>query len=206
MKDSRALKTFCGELSTDAPSPGGGTAAAASGAMAASLLVMVCGITAKNKKHAANKKKLEALRHVLERKRDDLIALAREDARAYDMVVRAIREARAERGRDSLPAVKKATMYAAKVPMRTATLCIDVLKGAVKVSELGTRSASSDVGVATLLAHTGYMGAAMNVRINLASLDTSAFARTVARRLELYDDLSDELKKDALRTLRTRAK
>ena len=201
LKDVGALRSFCLELSSDEPSPGGGTAAAASGAMAASLLVMVCGITARSKKHAADKRELESLGRSLAKARDKLIDLAKEDAHAYDLVVMAMRKARADGDRRSKKSAVSALGYAAEVPMNTASLCIDVLEGAVRVSEIGSRSASSDVGVATHLAYVGYMGAAMNVRINLKDLGDSAFVKSADRKLAVFDDRAEKLKRGSLRAL-----
>ena len=173
--------------------------------MAASLLVMVCDITAKSKKHASDRTRLKRLSRSLSRARDELIALARDDATAYDLVLAAIRKARKSGKRDTGEA-RKALTHAAKVPMKTANLCIDVLGGAVEVAGIGITSASSDVGVAVLLAHAGYGGAAMNVRINLEGLEGSAFAKVASRELLLMDERANDLMGSALKVLRSQAR
>ncbi len=184
LKDLEALRKFCLELSSDMPSPGGGTAAAAAGGMAASLLAMVCAITAKSKMHAARRPELETLRVLLEELRDDLISHAREDADSYDKVVLASRAMREDESRKTVDDFQKALKHAASVPLETASACADVLKISVRVAELGTASASSDVGVAVLLAETGFRGAAMNVNINLGSISDVSFASNARERLK----------------------
>lgn len=206
LRNLQGLRRFCLELSTDEPSPGGGTAAAAAGAMGASLVVMVCGITARSKKEAMSKKELEALRRSMSRKRDELTILARQDAQAYDRVVIAMKRAKGREHKESPRTVQAALKHAAEVPMETATLCIDVLEGAVRAAELGKRSASSDVGVGAHLAYAGYKGAAMNVRINLAYIDDSAYDRSVERKLERLDGRAEGLIRSALKALRKGAK
>lgn len=170
------LKAFCQELSSDMPSPGGGTASAAAGAMAASLLMMVCGVTAKSKKHEASKPRLNELLSVLVKDRDELIHLAREDAVAYDSVVEAARGRKSNPGGASDKAYQLALRHAADVPMRTADVCIHVLERTVEVVQVGTKSASSDMGVAWELARAGFRGARMNVAINLEFLEDKKFA------------------------------
>jgi len=198
LKNIEALESFCFELSSDAPSPGGGTASAAAGAMAASLLIMVCGITAKSKRHEPNRERLEALRAQLSTRRDELIDLSREDARAYDLVVDAMRKNRESENKENIRAVQDALKLAAEIPMKTAAKCAEVLEDSVGVAELGTRSASSDVGVAVLLAEAGFKGASMNVCINLKDVRDPKFVESAREKLASYDRRVKDLTTDAL--------
>jgi len=198
LKNIEALRSFCVELSSDAPSPGGGTASAAAGAMAASLLMMVCGITAKSKRHEPNKERLEALKAQLSMRRDELVNLSKEDARAYDAVVAAMRKNRETEKEVNPRTVQDALRLAAEIPMKTAARCIDVLEASIGVAELGIRSASSDVGVAVLLAEAGFKGASMNVRINLKDVRDSKFVESAEEELASYDRRVKDLTTDAL--------
>jgi len=198
LRNLEALRSFCLELSSDAPSPGGGTASAAAGAMAASLLAMVCGITAKSKRHEPNRERLGALKVHLSAMRDELVNLAKEDARAYDLVIEAFRKSREHESKESVMAVQDALRLAAEIPMKTAGKCIDVLEASVGVAELGKRSAASDVGVAILLAEAGFKGASMNVRTNLKDLQDSTFVKSAGGKLASYDKRVKDLTSDAL--------
>jgi len=201
LKDVEALRKFCLELSSDMPSPGGGTAAAAAGGMAASLLAMVCAITAKNKKHEARKPELEMLQASLLTLRDDLISHAREDADSYDKVVLASRARREDDNPKTVEDFQRALRHAASVPLETATACADVLEKSTRVAELGTPSASSDVGVAVLLAEAGFKGAAMNVNINLAGVSDAPFARHAREKLKKDEKRAKDHARDALSRL-----
>ena len=198
MRNLEALRSLCLDLSSDAPSPGGGTASAAAGAMAASLLAMVCGITAKSKRHEPNRERLDALKVHLSAMRDELVNLAKEDARAYDLVVEAFRKSREHESKESVMAVQDALRFAAEIPMKTAGMCVDVLEASVGVAELGKRSAASDVGVAILLAEAGFKGASMNVRTNLRDLQDSTFVKSAGGKLASYDKRVKDLTSDAL--------
>lgn len=201
MKDVDALREFCLELSSDMPSPGGGTAAAAAGGMAASLLAMVCAITAKSKKHEARKPELERLQASLVALRDDLISQAREDADSYDKVVLASRARREDENPKTVEDFQKALRYAASVPLETASACADVLEYSARVAKLGTASASSDIGVAVLLAETGFKGAAMNVNINLNGIPDASFVRHAREKLKKHEKKAKGHVRDALSRL-----
>ena len=183
LKTVEELRSFCLELSNDQPSPGGGTASAAAGAMAASLLVMVCEITGRSKKHESSRPELMNLKSGLVVQRDELISLSLEDARAYDLVVGAVRGRKAEPGDASEREYQAALKHASEVPQKTATACLRVLETAIAVAGIGTRSASSDVGVAVLLADAGFEGAAMNVKINLVDISDRSFVKAARGKL-----------------------
>src|ERR671929_111984 len=68
-------------------------------------------------------------------------------------------------------AITKALLFAAQVPLETARLCVKAVELAAVVAVKGNTNAASDAGVAALLGEAGCRGAALNVRINVASLE-----------------------------------
>lgn len=186
MKGIEGLKVFCDDLASDDPAPGGGTASAAAGAMAASLLSMVCGITLKSKKHEEHWPRLASLRRRSEDLRSLLLKHADLDAIMYLVVVRKAR-ARRESPDDKKVSAEYADAIrkAIEVPMNTAELCIGVLKLADDVAVLGTKSAASDVEVARLLAAAGADGAVANVMINLPYCADAVYVAKAKERAEV---------------------
>lgn len=175
LKAQKHLKSYCEELSSGKGSPGGGSASAAAGAIAASLLAMVCEVTRANRRYEEHWKALDELNERALEKMSRLLVLAKEDAEAYDAMVRAARKQRRNSTPKSIEELNKAIKRAADVPMKTASTCADVLEISYRVAEIGTKSALSDMGVAIFLAETGFKGASMNVSINLKSLKDSDF-------------------------------
>jgi len=202
LKEAEGLRKFCLELSSNQPSPGGGTASAAAGAMASSLLIMVCGITRRSKKHEAHWTELESIQTALEGLRDGLVRLASDDAKAYDDVVEAMRHLKADSDRQASMAAENALKKATEVPTMTAERCQSVLEEAAKVARLGTKSARSDVASAIYLALAGAKGAMSNMRINLEGQRDRAFAESIKAKLASYDTRSTRLAENALAVLR----
>ncbi len=187
MNGMDGLKAFCDELASDEPSPGGGTAAAAAGAMSASLLSMVCGITLKSRKHEKDWPRLAALKAQTDELAALLLKAAGADATSYQEVVRA---ARARRGspddQRAVDAYDDAMKKAIEVPASTAEMCVRALELAREVASVGIKSASSDIEVAELLAAAGVEGALANIMINLPyCADKSYSARAGERAAEL---------------------
>jgi formiminotetrahydrofolate cyclodeaminase len=171
--------------------------------MAASLLAMVCGITAGSKKHAGSKPILQQHRDAFRALSEDLVRLAAEDANAYDSVVESMKKRKASPGPITDNAVQKALSYAAEVPMSTMAKCLKLLEASAIVAKMGVRSASSDVGVAILLAEAGFRGAAMNVRINLNGISDKAFSASVEADIKTQEERASEAARKALSLLET---
>jgi formiminotetrahydrofolate cyclodeaminase len=169
--------------------------------MAASLLAMVCGITARSKKHETAKPLLLRHREALRTLGEDLVRLAAEDAGAYDSVVESMRDRKARPGPAADEAVQKSLKRAAEVPMSTATKCLKVLETSAIVAKLGAKSASSDVGVGVLLAEAGFKGAVMNVRINLKDISDKAFSASAEAMMKDQEGSAREAASRALALL-----
>lgn len=185
LKSAKGLKEFCDDLASAEPSPGGGTAAAAAGAIAASLLSMVCGITLKSKKHEKDWPRLASLKEEADALSTLLLRLAEDDAIAYDMVVDGARAKRkAPDDKDTQAAYAAAVRRAMDVPMSTAEACVRALTLSQAVASAGTKSASSDIEVARRLAGAGVDGALANVMINLPYCEDSSFSSLVKRKAE----------------------
>lgn len=165
-------RELIGRLASAAPAPGGGSAAALAGAMAAALVEMVGELTVGKDGAGADDATLRGIRSSASARRHELIELAELDAQAYDAVIAARRLSRqtdAERAARSLR-VADATREATEIPLRVAEAAADVLRLAGRIAPLGNPHAVSDAGVAARLAAASIHGALLNVRINLPSL------------------------------------
>jgi len=159
-------------LATSDPVPGGGSAAALAGAMAAALVQMVVELTVGRPAGEGHETELAEIGAEAGGRQTELLELAELDASAYAAVVRARKlprdtdEEREARGAELAAAVREAT----RIPLATAEAASGVLDLAERLAPLGNRKAVSDVGVAALLAIAALRGAVLNVEINLPSL------------------------------------
>jgi glutamate formiminotransferase / formiminotetrahydrofolate cyclodeaminase len=162
------LDGFIASVGAATPTPGGGSVVAVAGALAASLTMMVAGLTAGRPKYAAVDPEMRKIAADSAELTRTLRGLADRDAEAYAEVSAAYKLAKGSEGRDA--AITKALLEAARVPLETAHAAARVAALAVTVAEKGNPNAVSDAGVAALLADAACRGAAYNVRINVASL------------------------------------
>jgi len=176
LTESVAIADFFDQVAAATPTPGGGTVAAFTGALASCLAQMVANLTIGRKKYAAVETEMQELKQEAARLREKLIALARRDSEAFQAVLKATRlpQATAEDRKERDAALAAAGLEASRVPLETAEACLRVVELAAAAARQGNVNASSDAGVAGLLARAAAEGALLNVDINLKSLPASA--------------------------------
>jgi len=178
MTAKSSIQTFLDDLASERPTPGGGGAAAVSGAIGAALVSMVANLTIGKKNYEAVWEDLEALNAKAEALRTDLIGAIDEDVVAFNSVMgayglpRATDEEKAKRTAAIQAALKDATL----APLRAVKACFEVIRLSAVVAEKGNLNVISDAGVAVLAANAGLRSAALNVLINAKAIKDRDFA------------------------------
>ena len=170
----QTIAAFAEDLASANPSPGGGSAAAVSGVLAASLVRMVAGLTVGRKKYASVQNEMERIAEEATSLSRLLSELADRDARAYDGVMEAYKLPKSTEEVIKLrqEAITEALHHAAEVPLQTARAASQVLALAVLAAEKGNANAATDAGVGALLAYAAFQAASYNVMVNIGSLES----------------------------------
>ena len=179
----RTLRAFSDALASDAPVPGGGSAAAYAAALGAGLAAMVARIAAKK---APDDTALRDYIAEVDHLRADFLRLVDDDSAAYARVAEAMKlpkatdeekKARSERLQTALLAASRVPLEVAKDSRRLLDACD---RGLAKAPP----AAVSDLGVGALMAEAALRGAAMNVMINLASLKDHGQVKALSEDLD----------------------
>jgi methenyltetrahydrofolate cyclohydrolase len=187
-----SVRELVERLATRDPAPGGGSAAALAGAMAAALVRMVVELTAAPAIPANAGGELAEIGAAAATWQSELLNLAELDANAYAAVVDAQRLPRGTELEAQARSVQLAAAIreATRAPLATIRAARAVLELAERLAPIGSRHAISDVGVGGMLAATSARGAALNVRINLPFLtDADLHAEATATLEELLPEL-----------------
>src|SRR5882724_1396458 len=144
------LEQFTERLAAATPTPGGGSAAALSGSLSASLLQMVCNLTLGRERYKAHDEAVGEIRKRAEILRKDLMVLVDRDAEAYDKVVEARRLPKETAAEQEIrrAALSRANLFATETPMATAEGCAALMLLAIELAHKGNVNAVSDVGSA----------------------------------------------------------
>jgi glutamate formiminotransferase/formiminotetrahydrofolate cyclodeaminase len=174
--------------------PGGGSAAAYSGAAAASLVAMVARLTIGKQKYADVESEMQMILTKVEALRNELTLAIQLDASAFENVMAAYRLAKdsPEQQEVRLKAIEQATLLATQAPMGVAHKCLRVLCLAEKVIRRGNISALSDGATGAALAKAAIIGAGYNIRINAKNLPSS-LAEPFLTDLEVLEKHSAEI-------------
>jgi glutamate formiminotransferase/formiminotetrahydrofolate cyclodeaminase len=186
----KSLTDFLEEVAAPTPTPGGGSAAALSGAVGASLLSMVAGLTLGKKGYEAVQAEMSAKKAALDPMRGCFHALIEKDAQAFEKVMAAFKlpKASEEEKAARSAAIQKATQGACEVPLEVMGLAVEALQHAVAVAGKGNKNSITDVGVGAMYLETALRGAHLNVLINLPSLkDAQYVAERKARASRLLE-------------------
>ena len=199
------IEEFQDALSSDNPTPGGGTASAIALGHAASLVAMVASLTIGNEKWSegwgVSKSAIILANSVIK----DSAKLATEDSDAFEDVMNSFKLPKNNDDEKNIrrEAIRNSTLKAAEIPYRTALLALDLLKVMVPLSRYGNQNAISDIGVAALLATAGCKGALFNVEINLNSLP-SDYGSEMRVNYELINDECRTISKDIMHNVKQR--
>lgn len=175
----QSLQTFLDQVASAEPAPGGGSVAALSGALGASLVAMVCRLTIGKKGYESVSVEMQTILPRAQALQRELTDLMQADTEAYARVMDAYKLPKTTEAEKAARtrAIQVALQHASTVPLRAAELCAQTLELARLVADKGNKNATSDGGVGALMAHAGLRGAAFNVLINLASITDPVFAQ-----------------------------
>jgi len=170
-----SVAEFLDRLASDAPTPGGGAAAALVGAISAALGQMACALTLGKPKFAEREAEVQPLASRLRRAALMLRELVEEDAAAYEALSQALKLDRNHP--DRAARVARAAELAAGVPLETVAVTRQVLADLRRLTDLANPSLRCDLQAALHLAGAAMQAAAENVRANLPLLPPEQRAR-----------------------------
>lgn len=199
---SMSVKSFADETASDSPAPGGGSIAALSGALGASLGTMVANLSASKRGWEDRVGEFSPWAEKGQKIKDELLFLVDEDTRAFDKIMAAfgLPKDNPEQVSARKQAIEDASKYATEIPFKTmqvAFSCIPLLK---EMATNGNQNSLSDVGVGAICIKTAVRGAWLNVLINAKGLNDKDWAAEIVAKakslLEENHKLCDEIVND----------
>lgn len=192
------IQVFLDELAGKASTPGGGAAAAISGAMGAALISMVANFTIGKKGYEDVEGESKDILDKSETLRAELTEAINDDVRVFNRVMasygmpKETDEEKVARSAEIQAALKEAT----DVPLECAKLCREVINLSQPIADKGNNNVISDAGVAVLAGYAGLRSAALNVYINIGGIKDEEFVASRRQQLETLLDGMDTLKEE----------
>lgn len=184
-------REFLDSVASSAPAPGGGSAAAWSGALGCALGAMVCELSIGRKKYAEFEAELVAARDVLNSLRAELSLAVDSDAAAYDAVSDAYKAPKDDMDARS-QLIQKALIAAANSPLMMLKKIAAAADTVASIYGKSNANAASDLGTASSMLRSGADGALLNVLINVGGIADEAAGGTLRREAEaIYEHASE---------------
>jgi len=165
----KKVSNFLDELASNSPTPGGGSVAALAGALGAALISMVGNLTIGKKRYKDVEEDIKKIISSSEKLRYELSQLMEEDVKAFNnfMATYKMPKETEDEKKIRTEKIQESLIEAAKVPLKVAYKCLEVLSLSREVAEKGNINVISDAGVAALMAEAALESAILNVKINL---------------------------------------
>ena len=165
----KKVSNFLDELASNSPTPGGGSVAALAGALGVALISMVGNLTVGKKKYEDVEEDIKKIISSSERLRYELSQLIEEDIKVFNnfMATYKMPKETEDEKRVRTEKIQEALIETARVPLKVAYKCLDILSLSKEVAEKGNINVVSDAGVAVLIAEAALESAILNVKINL---------------------------------------
>lgn len=179
------LQAYLDELASSQSTPGGGSASALSGALAAGLASMVIRLTLGKASYANVQQEMETLLQRVEQLRVRFQQLMQEDSEAYGRLSASFKmpKEHEEQRVARTNAIQERLVEAALVPLEIAERSVELLHCCERIAEIGNSNVLSDVATGTMLAAGGGTGAAWMVRTNLSAMKDQELVRQLSGRL-----------------------
>lgn len=140
------IDLFVKELGERKPSPGGGAAAALTGALGAALIIKVANFTIGKKKYKRYDKEAKAIAKRSEVLRNKLSAYIEKDARTYNEYAKTRSKASMQKASDCAGEISKLSGQGVRICMRLKKIGNKNLKGDMAAAELFLRAAAKAAG------------------------------------------------------------
>ena len=170
---------FINLLASDAPAPGGGSAAALAGAQGCGLGAMVCALTIGKTKYAEYEEINKAASTKLQDLKNKFLQAMDEDTETFGVMTRvfAMPKNTEEEKAARRAAMQEALKVCTKIPMEMLGYSLEALQAIETIVGKSNQSASSDIGVAALNLGAALRGASLNVLINIGGIKDEEFVK-----------------------------
>jgi len=194
----KKVGNFLDELASNSPTPGGGSVAALAGALGAALISMVANLTMGKKKYENVEEDIKKIISSSEKLRYELSHLVEEDVKVFNnfMATYKMPKETEDEKRIRAEKIQASLIEAAKVPLKVAYKCMDILTLSQEIAEKGNINVVSDAGVAALMADAAIDSAILNVKINLRMIKDE----------KIKEEISSSIKKLLLKEKEQREK
>jgi len=178
--------------------PGGGSISGAAGALAASMMSMVCNFTVGKKKYADVEEEVKPMLEQATAQVRGMLELMVADTEGFEEIAKAYgmpKETDEEKAARS-KAIQDGCKVALDAPEKIFDGSLEILRTLKRLVEIGNKNLISDVGVSAIMARSAAESAAMNVKINLKFIKDDEFNAEKHKKIDAGLKEADAIEKE----------
>ncbi|RCW43768.1 MULTISPECIES: cyclodeaminase/cyclohydrolase family protein [unclassified Halanaerobium] len=189
MYSKKSINEFLDDLSSNNSIPGGGSAAALSGALNAAVVSFISNLTIGKEKYADVEDEAKEILKKSSALQKEMLEMIDKDSKILADILKGYKSGSQEK-------VKEICRDAVEFSMDMARKAVELMNLTLSISKIGNRMLKSDFEVAAYIGDAAVNSAIANVKINLGSVDDKKFVNKVKKEYTMLSKKSDELKKE----------
>ncbi len=191
MYSKKSIDEFLNDLSSKNSIPGGGSAAALSGALNAAVVSFISNLTIGKEKYADVEGKAKEILEKSSALQKEMLEMIDKDSEILSDILDGYKSGNQEK-------VKEICRDAVGFSMDMTRKAVELMNLTLSISKIGNRMLKSDFEVAAYIGDAAVNSAIANVKINLGSVDDKEFVNEVKEEYTMLSKKSDKLKKEII--------
>ncbi|TDX41763.1 formiminotetrahydrofolate cyclodeaminase [Halanaerobium congolense] len=172
MYSQKSIEEFLNDLSSSNSIPGGGSAAALSGALNAAVISFIANLTIGKEKYKEVEAEAKEILAESEELKKEMLLMIDQDSKILSDILDSYKDGDQNK-------VKSVCQDAVEFSMDMTKKAVRLMRLSLEISEIGNRMLASDFEVAAYIGDAAVSSAIANVKINLKSLDNQEYKENI---------------------------
>ena len=187
----KTIQEFLDDLSSSNSIPGGGSAAALTGALNAAVISFIANLTIGKEKYKEVEAEAKEILAESEELKKEMLLMIDQDSKILSDILDSYKAG--DQGK-----VKTVCHDAVEFSMDMTKKAVRLMRLSLEISEIGNRMLASDFEVAAYIGDAAVGSAIANVKINLNSLDNEEYKENIKKEYLKLKDESSRLKEEII--------
>ena len=187
----KTIEEFLDDLSSNNSIPGGGSAAALSGALNAAVISFIANLTIGKEKYKEVEAEAKEILAESEELKKEMLLMIDQDSKILSNILDSYKAGEQDK-------VKSVCQDAVEFSMDMTKKAVRLMRLSLEISEIGNRMLASDFEVAAYIGDAAVGSAVANVKINLKSLDNEEYKANIKKEYLKLKDESSRLKDEII--------
>lgn len=191
MYRQKSIEEFLDDLSSKNSIPGGGSAAALSGALNAAVVSFISNLTIGKEKYKDVEAEAKEILLESEELKEEMLKMIDQDSEILSKILDGYKTGNQDQ-------IKSVCSDAVEFSLDMTKKAVRLMRLSLEISEIGNRMLASDFEVAAYIGDAAVGSAIANVKINLNNLDDEEYKENVIKEYTKLKDESSKLKKEII--------